>query len=101
MSNMLVTSVALHRKQMLIVNNLVYILGQTLILFSKNKYYVIGERFFVEIGSGVTCALVPLYFQKLSPLRMRGVYGSLHKISLCARVLCVQLYSFHFCIKDK
>lgn len=100
LSNILVTSVALNRKYMLIVNNLTYILGQALILLAKNKYYVICGRFFIGIGSGVTCALVPLYFQKLSPPRTRGIYGSLHQLSLCAGVLCGQLYSFHFCRQD-
>lgn len=100
LSNILVTSVALNRKHMLVVNNLTYILGQALILLARNKYYVIGGRFFIGIGSGVTCALVPLYFQKLSSLKMRGVYGSLHQLSLCTGVLCGQLYSFHFCRKD-
>lgn len=97
LSNIGVASIALKRKHLMILNNLVYIAGQLLILFAKSIHQVIIGRFVIGIGSGITCAIVPLYFQKLSPSNMKGIYGSLHQLSLCAGIFAAQLFSFYFC----
>lgn len=97
LSNIGITSIPLKRKHLMILNNLMYIAGQLLILFAKSIHQVIIGRLIIGIASGITCAIVPLYFQKLSPGHMKGIYGSLHQLSLCAGIFAAQLFSFYFC----
>lgn len=97
LSNMAITSVAVNRKHVLVLNNLFYITGQAMITLARNSYHVIIARLIIGLGAGITCAIVPLYFQKLAPAKMRGIYGSLHQLSLCTGILCGQVFSFYFC----
>ena len=75
-------------------------IGHALILAARSGRYVIAGRLVIGFASGITCAIVPLYFQKLAPRGMRGIYGAFHQLSLCTGIFCAQLFSFYFCRED-
>jgi len=75
------------RKTILIVNNLFYIVGSIVTALAVNEGMLIAGRFIYGIGAGVATSVGPVYFNEISPSKLRGAVGALHEVSFNIGVL--------------
>ncbi|TBU08761.1 glucose transporter [Hamiltosporidium magnivora] len=95
-SNFLVNLIPLSRKNILILNNILYLSGFSMIFCVQNIFYLILGRFLIGMGAGVACAVVPLYLGEISPDKIRGLISSAHQFFIIFGVLGGQILSFLF-----
>lgn len=95
-SNLCISFFNCNRKYLLILNGIINLLGQIGVRFSKKSVHLILSRFVIGLGSGITTGIVPLYLLNLSPLRYKGIFGSLHQLLTVTGIFCAQLFSFYF-----
>ena len=86
----------LKKKPSIIINNIFYMAGMGLLFFASGYMSIATSRFLVGIGIGFTCAYVPLYLEKISPLEIKGLVCSLHHLFIVLGVLLGQVLSFYF-----
>lgn len=83
-------------KMCIIANNVFYIAGVLLLFFARECISIGISRLLVGVGIGFTCAYVPLYLEKVSPLGIRGLVCSFHQLFIVLGVLLGQVLSFYF-----
>ncbi|KAI6207162.1 MFS domain-containing protein [Aphelenchoides besseyi] len=82
------------RRTSLLINNILAIGAGILMTTSyyANFYpiFIIG-RFIIGINAGIASGLVPLYLTELSPIRLRGAFGSLPQLVVTISILISQI----------
>jgi predicted MFS family arabinose efflux permease len=88
LSNIAVNIIKPNRKKTLISNNLLYVLGYLLFLYSQSYPVLLGAKLILGLASGIGCALVPLYIAFISPPRQRGFLLSFHSTGIILGITC-------------
>lgn len=80
-----VTAEKLGRRNGLIVNGMLNVLGAICELFSKwfklPELLIVG-RFIFGVNMGLTSGLVPMYLMEITPMKHRGQAGTLHQVAV-------------------
>uniref|UniRef100_A0A8L8K178 MFS domain-containing protein n=1 Tax=Heligmosomoides polygyrus TaxID=6339 RepID=A0A8L8K178_HELPZ len=80
-----VTAEKLGRRNGLIVNGMLNVLGAICELFSKwfklPELLIVG-RFIFGVNMGLTSGLVPMYLMEITPMKHRGQAGTLHQVGI-------------------
>lgn len=97
LANICASYIKINGKFLLLASNIFYIKGHMMLLFARSPLFVIIGRVIIGLASGITCAVVPLYLQKFSTQKTKGIYGSLHQLSLCSGIFSATIFSFIFC----
>lgn len=96
LSNLCASLINIKRKNFLIINGMINLIGQLCIKFAFSSFFIICARFIIGIGAGLTTGLVPLYHLKLAPLHLKGLFGSLNQLFCVIGVFFAQVFSFYF-----
>ncbi|KAM0674551.1 hypothetical protein GVAV_002169 [Gurleya vavrai] len=83
-------------KSKILYNNVFYIAGNILIIMMTNFYTVLIGRFLIGLAIGVTCSIVPLYLNLLSPDRVKGLICCLHGFGIVLGILIGQILAYLF-----
>ncbi|XP_012582167.1 PREDICTED: solute carrier family 2, facilitated glucose transporter member 4 isoform X2 [Condylura cristata] len=90
----------LGRKRAMMVNNILAVLGGTLMglanAASSYEMLILG-RFLIGAYSGLTSGLVPMYVGEIAPTHLRGALGTLNQLAIVIGILIAQLILLPFC----
>lgn len=75
------------RKNFLVVNNVLFIVGGLLQALSYNDVMIIIARTLLGIGSGGATVVVPLYLGEIAPADLRGALGTTNQFALVMGIL--------------
>ncbi|KAK9766044.1 Bifunctional purine biosynthesis protein PurH [Basidiobolus ranarum] len=78
------------RRNSLLFNNLIFIIGALLISLSKNEGTWIVGRFFTGVGSGFGTVVLPTYIGEVSTTKVRGAYGAMTQLTCVVGQLVTQ-----------
>lgn len=70
------------RKNLLIYNNLIYLIGSFISIISKDCFVLLGGRCLIGFAAGVTCYTVPSYIFGITHETERGFFMSFHSIGI-------------------
>lgn len=70
------------RKNLLIYNNFLYLVGSFITILSKNCFVLLAGRCLVGFAAGVTCYTVPSYIFGITYETERGFFMSFHSIGI-------------------
>lgn len=70
------------RKNLLIYNNFIYLIGSFISIISKDCFILLGGRCLIGFAAGVTCYTVPSYIFGITHENQRGCFMSFHSIGI-------------------
>uniref|UniRef100_A0A8C9JZX3 Solute carrier family 2, facilitated glucose transporter member 4 n=1 Tax=Panthera tigris altaica TaxID=74533 RepID=A0A8C9JZX3_PANTA len=89
-----VVSQWLGRKRAMLVNNILAVLGGTLMglanAAASYEMLILG-RFLIGAYSGLTSGLVPMYVGEIAPTHLRGALGTLNQLAIVIGILIAQV----------
>lgn len=95
-SNLIIPLININLQALLIANDMVYLLGLSILIVASSVQTIILSRFIVGIAIGLTCAAVPLYLEGIAPVSKRGLVCSMHQLFTVIGVLIGQILSYKF-----
>ncbi|ADM11307.1 glucose transporter type 3 [Encephalitozoon intestinalis ATCC 50506] len=82
-SNVLVNAIRPNMKKALLLNNIFHVTGYIIFLLDQNFKSIFSGRLIIGLGSGITCAIVPIYTSLVSSKESRGFLLSFHPLGIC------------------
>lgn len=83
----------LGRKQLMMLNNIIFALGSLLMGFSTSTAMLGVGRVIVGMGSGISTLVIPLYIGEIAPINFRGSLGVLTQLSVTIGIFVSQIIS--------
>uniref|UniRef100_H0V006 Solute carrier family 2, facilitated glucose transporter member 3 n=1 Tax=Cavia porcellus TaxID=10141 RepID=H0V006_CAVPO len=86
------------RNSMLMVNVLVVVSGCLMgfCKMAKSVEMLILGRLITGIFCGLCTGFVPMYIGEVSPIRLRGAFGTLHQLGIVVGILVAQIFGLKF-----
>ncbi|KAJ3216748.1 hypothetical protein HDU67_009074 [Dinochytrium kinnereticum] len=88
------------RRRVIMIDNFAFVASGLLLGFSPNVMQLYLGRFIAGVGAGVGTVVVPLYIAEVSPMDLRGAYGSLNQLSIVVGVLLSQVAGVALSTRD-
>ncbi|KYQ90579.1 sugar transporter family protein [Tieghemostelium lacteum] len=82
------------RKQTLLGNNFLYILGPLLSALARNYATLVIGRIISGMGVGIASSAVPLYITEISPMSTRGALGLLRQSTVTLGIMVSSLVAY-------
>ncbi|SEW51845.1 MFS transporter, sugar porter (SP) family [Chitinophaga arvensicola] len=82
------------RKQMIIVNAVIFTVGAIGCAFAPNPAILILMRILIGIAIGITSYVVPMYIAEISPTRIRGALVTLNQLMITIGILVSYITDF-------
>ncbi|OLY85544.1 Solute carrier family 2, facilitated glucose transporter member 2 [Smittium mucronatum] len=70
------------RKNSLIINSIILIIGSIIEAFAYSPLMLVLGRFFSGIGAGIGFVIVPMYLTEIAPIESRGVLNTFNALGL-------------------
>ena len=77
----------LGRKNFLVTNNVLFIVGALLQALASNVTEMVGGRFLVGVACGGCTVVVPLYLGEIAPANLRGSLGTMNQFATVIGIL--------------
>lgn len=82
------------RKQMIIINAVIFAVGAIGCAFAPNPTTLILMRILIGIAIGITSYVVPMYIAEISPTRIRGAMVTLNQLMITIGILVSYITDF-------
>ncbi|XP_039267945.1 solute carrier family 2, facilitated glucose transporter member 1-like [Styela clava] len=87
------------RKKSLLLNNILAFIGAGLMGFSKlaSSYgMLIAGRFVIGLNNGINMGIAPMYLTEISPVKYRGILGTLNQLGVVSAILLSQVLGLNW-----
>jgi sugar porter (SP) family MFS transporter len=89
-----ILSTRIGRRNLILLNNIPFILGYLIISTSATRLQFGAGRFLTGIGSGLSSVAVSSYIGETSTVKLRGVMGTLMQVSIDVGIMISQILGF-------